>query len=575
MNRIVTIELEIRGMTCDGCAVHVRNALSETTGVKEADVPSWQSGRAVVRAEESTPVEALTDAVERSGYGASPAADSSDGAPAVRPQSDARASNRETVTSPATGSGGPEKNRYSIVIIGGGSTAFAAAIKASEVGGTAVILNSGLPTGGTCVNVGCMPSKTLIRAAEAHHRAAHPAFDGIETESRIADFKRIIDQKREMVSKLREQKYLDVIRDDPNITLLQARAKLVDEHTVEADGTRYRGENVLIATGVSPYLPDVPGLEENGYLTNENVYELEEVPEQLVVFGGGYIGLENAQLFARLGSQVTMVQRSAHVLSDQPAELGDTLTEYLEAEGIEILTNARIEKVVPAEAEKRVELIVNGEHITLSATHLLVATGRRGNTDGLGLENVGLSTTGGGYLSVDETLRTSVPTIFAAGDVVGQHQYVYTAAQAGNLAAENALTGSAKRVDYSVLPWVIFTDPQVAGIGMDEQQARDAGIDVDTATLSLEHVPRAIAARDTRGYIQLVRDRETDLLVGARILAPEGAELLMELALAMRYRVPLSTLASEFHPYLTLSEGIKLTALAFTKDVEKLSCCAV
>jgi mercuric reductase len=176
---------------------------------------------------------------------------------------------------------------------------------------------------------------------------------------------------------------------------------------------------------------------------------------------------------------------------------------------------------------------------------------------------------------VDETMRTSVPNIFAAGDVTGKYQFVYTAAYEGNLAAENALRGSSRKTDYSVLPWVIFTDPQVAGIGMDEIQAKEAGITFDTTTLSLEHVPRSIAARDTRGFIKLIRNKENDLLVGARILAPEGSELLMELAMAMRHGVTVKSLTREFHPYLTLSEGIKLAALTFDKDVKKLSCCAV
>ena len=211
----------------------------------------------------------------------------------------------------------------------------------------------------------------------------------------------------------------------------------------------------------------------------------------------------------------------------------------------------------------------------LKATHLLVATGRQGNSEGLGLEQIGIDTVGRGYIPIDESMRSSVPNIFAAGDITGKYQFVYTAAYEGNLAAENALRGASRKADYSVLPWVIFTDPQVAGIGMDELQAQEAGIDYDSATLSLDNVPRSIAARDTRGFIKLIRNRENDRLMGARILAPEGSELLMELALAMRHGVTVKSLATEFHPYLTLSEGIKLAALTFDKDIKNLSCCAI
>ncbi|MFU8813658.1 MAG: mercury(II) reductase, partial [Balneolaceae bacterium] len=468
-------------------------------------------------------------------------------------------------------------NRFDLLIIGGGSAAFAAAIRTSELGGKAVIINKGLPTGGTCVNVGCVPSKTLIRTAEMIHHANHPRFEGIESKATITDFKTIIDQKRQMVSDLREGKYVDVIADDPNIKLVEGFGRFVDEHTVDVDGTLYHGKNILIATGAAPWAPPVDGLEEAGYLTNESAYELDELPKSLIVFGGGYIALESAQLFSRMGSKVTIVQRSGHILSDQPEELGTSLAGYLEDEGMTVLTSTQIKGVSKNEAtgKKTVRLTVDGEEQTLEADDILVATGRIGNTANLGLENIGIETVGLGYIPVDETLRTTLDHIFAAGDVVGERQFVYTAAYEGKIAAQNALRESHGKVDFSVLPWVIFTDPQVAGVGMDEQQAKEAGIDVDVSKLSLEHVPRSIAARDTRGFIKLIRNKANDQLVGARILAPEGSELLMELSLAIRHGITVESLKSEFHPYLTLAEGIKLAAITFGKDVGKLSCCAV
>lgn len=545
-----TLHLSISGMTCDGCARTVAKQFDDKEGVVDKTVSYADEQAEITYDLAKITKEELIDTINATGH-------------------------YKVTGEIGTPRRLSESNRYALVIIGGGSAAFAAAIKASELGGKALIINKGLPVGGTCTNVGCVPSKTLIRAAEAHHRAVHPGFEGIETQSRIADFKKIVDQKRSLVADLRQQKYIDVIKDDPNITLLEERGKLIDQHTVEVDGEACRADNILIATGAAPFIPDVPGLQEAGYLTNETAYELEELPESLIVFGGGYIALENAQLFARLGSKVTIVQRSGHVLSDQPEELAEGLTGYLEDEGITVLTNTDIQQVLTAGDEKVVKLTMDGKETTLKATHLLVATGRQGNTAGLGLENVGLATKGRGYLPVDETMRTSVPNIFAAGDVTGQYQFVYTAAYEGNRAAENALRGASRKADYSVLPWVIFTDPQVAGVGMDELQAQEAGIDYDTTKLSLDQVPRSIVARDTRGFINLIRNRKNDRLVGARILAPEGSELLMELALAMRHGVTVKSLISEFHPYLTLSEGIKLAALTFDKDIKKLSCCAV
>lgn len=548
MSKQNQLNVSIRGMTCDGCARSIDKALSEKQGISEKAV-SYPEGKAKITYDsEAISKEELIDTINSSG-------------------------NYE-VTGEIEPSG-KDENQFDLLIIGGGSAAFAAAIRTSELGGRAVIINKGLPTGGTCVNTGCVPSKTLIRTAEAVHKANHPNFDGIDSKATITDFKKIIEQKRQMVQDLRQNKYVNVIADDPNIQLVDGYGRFVDDHTVDVDGDAYAGKNILISTGAAPWVPNVEGLEETGYLTNESAYELDELPENLIVLGGGYIALENGQLFSRLGSKVTIVQRSAHVLSDQTEELGRELAGYLEEEGITALTNTQIKKVSKKDdGTKVVHLTVDGKVQTVKADDLLVATGRIGNTALLGLEKIGIETHGRGYISVDETLRTSVDHIFAAGDVLGDHQFVYTAAYEGKIAAENAMRGSRKSTDYSVLPWVIFTDPQVAGVGMDEEEAREASIDVDVAKLSLENVPRSIAARDTRGFIKLIRNKGNDRLVGARILAPEGSELLMELALAIRHGIPVESMKSEFHPYLTLSEGIKLAAITFGKDVGKLSCCA-
>jgi len=561
MNKIQSIKLSVSGMTCDHCATTISKKL-DLPGIIQKEV-SYPGEHADIQYDpEQISEQDLVEAINATGHYRVTSVDSP-----------------EQTVSETSENKGPSKTDgsydYDLVIIGGGSAAFAAAIKTSEMGGKALIINSGLPTGGTCVNVGCVPSKTLIRTAEAYHRAVHPGFKGIESQVRLDDFKTVIDQKRELVDDLRQQKYIDVIKDDPNITLQEGRGRFINEHTIEANGQTVRGGNILIATGASPFIPDIPGLKEAGYLTNESAYELEELPGHLVVLGGGYIALENAQMFARLGSKVTILQRSAHVLSDQSEELAEGITGYLRNEGINVLTNTTIERVLPAGDEVVVEMSANGKKFRLKTTHILVAAGRRGNTENLGLESLGLTTEGRGYLPVDETMRTSVANIFASGDVTGRHQYVYTAAYEGKLAVENAMNGTSNKVDYSVLPWVIFTDPQVAGIGMDERLAQQAGIDYEASKLTLDNVPRSIAARDTRGFIKLIRNRKTDRLIGARILAPEGSELLMELAMAMRHGVTVKSLISEFHPYLTLSEGIKLAALTFDKDVNKLSCCAV
>ena len=464
-----------------------------------------------------------------------------------------------------------------LAIIGGGSAAFAAALKASELGAGVTLINDGLPIGGTCVNVGCVPSKTLIRAAEAHFRAAHPRFEGIESHSRLTDFKAVIDQKRRLVEELRQAKYLDVVADLPNVRRIAGRARLLgasSTHQVAVNGQTIFADRILVATGVRPFIPPIPGLEEAEYLTNETAFELEELPDSLLVLGGSYVALETAQLFSRFGSRVTILQRSSRILSRETADVAEALTGFFSDEGIEVVTGVSVKQVSRAGGDVVVDAEVGGEPRIFRAARLLVATGRTPNTQDMGLEEAGVALDDRGFLGVDDTLRTSAEGVYGAGDVLGENMYVYTAAYEGALAAENALSEAPTPRDYTALPWVIFTDPQVAGVGLNEAQAAERGIDVGVSVLPLSHVPRAVVARDTRGFVKLIRDRTTDKLVGARIVAPEGSELLMELSLAIKHGITTRELATSFHPYLTLGEAVKLAAISFGKPVEKLSCCA-
>jgi len=586
------VDLTIGGMTCDRCASHVTEALEQVSGVAAARVPGWRSGQAEVQLGADVDAAELVGAVEAAGYRASVQKEEvsgegegarkepeGGGAEGYGGPLDTRGDGAPVVEAPAVAVG-PEGDAYDLVVVGGGSAAFAAAIKVSELGGRAAIVNAGpeagaLPVGGTCVNVGCVPSKATIRAAEAVHRARRQAFHGVETSADVADFGAVMRQVQALVADLRDEKYVGVVEGDPNVTLVEGRARLSGAHTVEvAGGPTLRAKRVLIATGARTFVPEVPGLEEAGYLTNEELYRLQERPEHLVVLGGRYVALENAQAFARLGARVTVLQRSTRVLPDEAADLTDALTGFLRADGVDVRTGVTARAVRREGDEVVVEVTVDGRDGAVRGSHLLLATGRRGNTEGLGLGALGVGTDRRGFLRVDGTLRTAVPTVFGAGDVLGDKMFVYTAAYEGALAARNALQGLHAERDYAALPWVVFTDPQVAGVGIDERQAAEAGVDADVATLPLSAVPRALAARDTRGFVRLVRDRATDRLVGARVLAPEGAELLMEVVLAIKHGVTAQELSETFHPYLTLSEAVKLAALTFRKDVGKLSCCA-
>ena len=461
-----------------------------------------------------------------------------------------------------------------LVIIGGGSAAFAATTEAVSMGARVTMINDGLPIGGTCVNVGCVPSKNLIRAAETLHKANHNPFKGIHTRGRLEDFKTVIEEKRQLVNQLRTEKYIDVVKDLPGFRLIEGRARFISSTQVRVNDEILQGDAFLIATGARPALPDIPGLNEVDYLTSESAFELEELPESLLIIGGRYIALELAQMFSRLGTKVTLLQRSDRILPDQSPDLTDALSSYLETEGMNIVTGNNFQNINQSGKLVTVETLVNNRKQTFRAEKILIATGRKANSNNLGLETAEVKRDERGFIQVDDYLQTSASQIYAAGDVLGANMFVYTAAYEGKLAAINSLSGTDEKRDYTALPWVIFTDPQVAGVGLDEDQARANGIKAETSVLPLNYVPRSLAAKDTRGFIKLIRNIQTDKLIGARILAPEGSELLMEAAMSIKFGITVEQIKNMFHAYLTLGEGIKLAAIAFHKNVAELSCCA-
>ncbi len=462
---------------------------------------------------------------------------------------------------------------FDLIVLGGGSAGFAAAIQGHELGKRVLMVNSGT-IGGTCVNVGCVPSKTLIRAAEAVHRGRQHSFTGIVGETALANFGNVIQQKNELVAQLRQAKYVDVLQAYDRVELVEGQARLESPRSVRVNGDLYEGMSILVTTGARPWLPDVPGLAESGPLDSTSAFELKRLPESMIVLGGRYIALEIAQMFARFGTRITLLQRSERILPTEDPDLTDALTSYLRDEDLRIETSVRLRDVRRNGAKVVVRARVGGEDQEFEAEQILCATGRRANTENLGLEEIGVCLSANGDILADDTLQTTCPGIFAAGDVIGEPAFVYTAAYEGRLAAANALTPDIHKRDYRALPWVIFSDPQVAGVGMNEKEALQAGIEIDVAKLDLHNVPRALAARDTRGFIKLIKERGGDKLLGARVLAQEGGEQIMEAAMAIRHDIGVSVLAAMFHPYLTQAEGIKLCAQAFRKDVKKLSCCS-
>ncbi|MGE0440853.1 MAG: mercury(II) reductase [Gemmatimonadales bacterium] len=463
---------------------------------------------------------------------------------------------------------------FDLLVVGGGSAGFAAAIRGVELGARVGLLEGGT-LGGTCVNVGCVPSKTLIRAAEALHRRTHHGFAGIPASDGKPDWTAVRAQKDELVEELRTAKYWDVLHSYAGIDLIEQRATLETGGTVRlADGTNVSAGKVILTTGASPWVAPIPGLAASPYLDSAGATALEQLPASMIVIGGSAVGLELAQMFARLGVEVTVLEALPTVVPMEDPTVGTALAKYLVAEGLRIETNVRIERVESTAKRHAVHYHRGSTSGSVVAEQVLVATGRRPNTHGLGLEKVGITVGHKSEIVVNEYLRTANPNAYAAGDVIGDPMFVYVAAYGGGIAAGNALTGDQVRYDLTALPRVTFTDPAVAAVGLMEPEARAKGIDPLVSRLPLDQVPRALAARDTRGFVQLIADKDSRRLIGAQILAPEAGELITEAAVAIRFGLTIEDLRATFHPYLTLGEGIKLAAMAFDKDLAKLSCCA-
>ena len=459
-----------------------------------------------------------------------------------------------------------------VVIIGSGSASFAAALQAVEEGATVTIIEAGV-VGGTCVNVGCVPSKILIRAAQMVHQQANHPFPAIQQNTPRIDRVALLAQQQSRVEELRHAKYEAILESNPGIELVRGRARFIDAHTIEvvhydAVPQRLTADRVLIATGRSPIEPGTPGLAATPYWTSTTALLAERTPEHLIVYGASVVALELAQAFLRLGSKVTLIARSTLLSKEDPA-IGAGLQSALQAEGMRILTHTQIQSVSHDGSAFHIDTGAG----KLQGEQLLVATGRQANTAQLRLELAGVAVNVSGAVIIDEHMRTCVAHIYAAGDCTDQPQYVYVAAAAGTRAARNMMGGDAV-LDLSAMPAVVFTDPQVATVGLSEEKARAIGLEVESRTLALENVPRALANFDTTGFIKLVTDRKSGILIGAQILSAEAGEMIQTAVLAIRNRMTVQELSEQIFPYLTMVEGLKLCAQTFFKDVKQLSCCA-
>ena len=460
-----------------------------------------------------------------------------------------------------------------VAIIGSGSGAFACAIKAAEGGAKVTIIESAKVIGGCCVNVGCVPSKILIRAAQLAQQQRTNPFTGLENHPPHLNRALLAQQQTARVEELRAGKYQNILESNPALKLIKGYATFKDANTLtisNANGLEQElhADKILISTGSTPTIPPIEGLADTPYWTSTEALFAECLPKHLVVIGSSVVALEIAQAYRRLGSEVTVIARHTLLYREDPL-LGEKLTECFEKEGIHVLKNTEANHVLHDGELFQIETNKG----SLSSDQLLISTGRHANIDKLNLAAVGVKTNQGGEIVVNDHMETNVGGIYAAGDCSSMPQFVYVAAAAGSRAGINMTGGNAK-LDLSAMPAVIFTDPQVATVGLSEAQAKAQGIETDYRVLHMENVPRALANFETNGFIKLVVEKATGRLIGAQILAHEGGEIIQSVALAMRNRMTVTELADQLFPYLTMVEGLKLCAQTFTKDVSQLSCCA-
>ncbi len=466
---------------------------------------------------------------------------------------------------------------FDLIILGQGSAAFAAAIKSNDLGiKTAMIGSSVTPgtlIGGTCVNVGCMPSKNLITVANVFYHAMNNSFDGIKYNKGKLDFKKIVEQKDKLVKKFRKEKYTDVVKNLENVEYYEGKGRFVSKNEAEVNGNKIRGKKFIVAVGARANILPIKGIENIDYLTNEEVLSLKELPESMCIIGGRALGLEFAQMYTHFGTHVTVLQRSDRILPEHEPEISHALKQYLEEEGIEIYTGTEINSVKKKGKNKIVNFSVNSKKKEIECEHLLFATGRKPNTDNLGLEKVGIKTDEKGFILVNNEMQTSVPHIWAAGDVIGEPMLETIAAKEGAIAVENAFTKNKRKINFNEVPSAVFTYPEVASIGLTDAEAISQSIKCNCNTLPLEYVPKAHVIGDTRGLVKLVINNRTKQILGVHILAPHAADIIHEGVLAVKFKLTIDDIIDTVHVFPTLSESIKLAAQSFYKDVAKLSCC--
>lgn len=453
-----------------------------------------------------------------------------------------------------------------LIVIGGGSAGLIVALIAATVRARVTLIEQGA-MGGDCLNTGCVPSKTLIRSAKIAHYQATAQRYGVRSVAPEVDFRSVMGRVHEVIATIEPKDSMDRYS-ELGVNCVVGSARLIDRHHVAVGDERLSARSIVLATGAEPVVPPIPGLADADPLTSDNLWGLQTLPGRLLVLGGGPIGCELAQAFGRLGSAVTLIDMASALMPREDADVAAFIEQTMRGEGIDVRTGHRAVRVVPSSGGAGV-LHAESEsgEVEIGFDRVLVAVGRRANTAGLGLEELGIATGPDGALCVDAYLRTAVSNIYGCGDVVGPYQFTHMASHQAWYAAVNALFGRFRRfkVDYSVVPWVTFTDPEVAHAGLSEAAAAERGIRVDVTRYELGDLDRALADGSAQGWVKVLTRPGSDRILGVSIVGAHAGELIAEYVLAMTHGIGLKKILGTIHVYPTLAEANKLAAGAWRR----------
>ena len=474
-----------------------------------------------------------------------------------------------------------EVQKFDLVILGKGAAAFSAAIKASELSNgemTIAMVGTG-QLGGTCVNVGCVPSKYLLEASHLVFRPGHSRMAGIYDTPVRHNFSEVMKGLRSYVTHARETKYAQVIENYRNVKLFTGLGKFVDKKTVALTGSdgneigRLSGSSILIATGSHPSVPNIEGLKDAGFLTSDTIWELNELPDSVAIIGGGAIGLEIGQALLHFGSKVTVIEALDSLLPQSEPEIQAALKKKLEEEGIRFHMRARVSAVHKSGEVKNIEVITHKGKENIGVKELIVATGRAPNTDNIGLEVAGVRTDSRGLIITSDTMKTSASGVYAAGDCVSKKMFLETLAAREGVIAVSNMFGEDMRIDYDSTVWAVFTTPQVAGVGMTENEFSMKNGSCSNRVFSLENLTKASIMGETEGIIKITVNPLDNRIAGMQIMAPNATDIITEGAYAVKNGYTIDDVIATSHIFPSMSEGIKLAAQSFIRDMSKMSCC--